>query len=249
MTKLKILSYNIHKGFSGTGSKFILHELKKALATVDPDIVLLQEVVGHHSKHAVKRSDWPKEGQFEFLADTLWPHFAYGKNAVSQFHHHGNAILSRFPIIQHQNVNISTNRFESRGLLHAEVEDPISRKKFHILNVHLNLWHTGRIAQSSQIIQHVQKFIQDDHPVILGGDFNDWLEHLSDVFSGPLQLQEIHKTLHGHHAKSFPSLIPVMKLDRLYVRHFHLHHAGVLKSSPWNQLSDHLPLYAELFLT
>ena len=45
-TSIKILTYNIHKGFSMGNFRFILHEIKDALRHIDADVVFLQEVHG-----------------------------------------------------------------------------------------------------------------------------------------------------------------------------------------------------------
>src|SRR5258708_7724883 len=114
---LKVLSYNIHKGVCYYTRKVVLDELRQVLRTVNPDIVFLQEVRREPQRSSVA-------SQFEYLADQLWPHYAYGKNAVYTKGHHGNAILSKFPIQFHHNLDISTSRFEKRGLLHAKVKIP-----------------------------------------------------------------------------------------------------------------------------
>src|SRR5438132_888733 len=105
--KLRVLSYNIHKGFSSGRGKFVLNRIREALRTVHPDLVFLQEVLGHHELHSQKVENWPDQPQFEYLADQLWPHFAYGKNAVYTYGHHGNAILSKYPFSFYENIDIS----------------------------------------------------------------------------------------------------------------------------------------------
>src|SRR3989338_3836062 len=112
---LRVLSYNIHKGFSAGSRRFLLDAMREAIEIVHADIVLLQEVQGEHTGHLSRIPAYPSAAQFEFLADRLWPHYAYGKNAVYQHGHHGNAILSKYPILFHENIDVSTNRLESRG--------------------------------------------------------------------------------------------------------------------------------------
>src|SRR5687767_3184071 len=116
--EFRVLSYNIHKGFS-MDRRLVLSAIKEAIQSTKAEIVFLQEVIGEHSKHAKRVSDWPEDSHFEFLADSIWEHFAYGKNAVYTEGHHGNAILSRRPITFWENIDISNNRLERRGLLHA----------------------------------------------------------------------------------------------------------------------------------
>ena len=100
---LKVLTYNIHKGFSATNLRFILHEIKQSLRHVDADIVFLQEVHGERKISNNRFDNWPNSRQFEYLADQVWHHYAYGKNAIYKSGHHGNAILSKYPFLEWEN--------------------------------------------------------------------------------------------------------------------------------------------------
>ena len=70
--KLEILTYNIHKGFSATGARYVLHQIKESLDHINPHLVFLQEIQGEHKKHEKKHKDWAKEHQAEYLANSLW---------------------------------------------------------------------------------------------------------------------------------------------------------------------------------
>ncbi|TXI37621.1 MAG: EEP domain-containing protein, partial [Nitrosomonas sp.] len=72
----KILTYNIHKGFSATNLRFILHEIKYSLQYINADIVFLQEIHGERAISNNRFVDWPNNRQFEFLADQVWHHYA-----------------------------------------------------------------------------------------------------------------------------------------------------------------------------
>lgn len=243
--KLRVLTYNIHKGLSTFGQDFTLHEIKKSLRETDADLVLLQEVVGENSNHQKKLKDWPSQAQFEFLADSVWSHHAYGKNAVFDESHHGNAILSRFPIVAEENLNISNHRWEQRGLLHCEIRIPEIEKILHVFNVHLDLSEMGRKKQNSKIITRLSEMIPQDLPFLLGGDFNDWNRSLHGQLMKEAGLQESHATLHKEPAKSFPSFFPALSLDRLYYRNLKVLKSETLKGPTWTKLSDHLPLLVE----
>lgn len=240
---LKILSYNIHKGFSVANWRFTLHEIREAIRETGADICLLQEVVGHHEEHRRKIGNWPTEAQFEFLADTVWHHHSYGKNAVFPSRHHGNAILSKFPIVRTHNRDISTNRFERRGLLHCEVMLPQKDAKIQLFNTHLNLLNNSRRRQLRWIMETVAPF--EETPLILAGDFNDWTGELTEPLTAELNLIECFHGHHGEHAKTYPSWLPVVGLDRIYYRHLKLVQQTVLDFGHWRRLSDHLPLYVE----
>jgi endonuclease/exonuclease/phosphatase family metal-dependent hydrolase len=120
----KVMTVNIHKGFTFFNRKFILHELRDAVRAVGADVVFLQEVLGSHAHHATRQKDWPDAPHYEFLADQLWPQFAYGRNAVYPHGEHGNALLSKFPIVHFENHDVSISGPERRGLLHCVMQVP-----------------------------------------------------------------------------------------------------------------------------
>lgn len=244
---LRALSYNIHKGFTQWNSQFVLHEIKKAIQATNADIVLLQEVVGDHQKLSAEISNWPTEGQFEFLADSIWPHFAYGKNAVFPSRHHGNAILSRFPILKWENIDLSNYRLEKRGLLHAEILLPAENRTLHLFNVHLDLTHIGRKRQLKKIIERIETSIGNQDPFLLAGDFNDWGQ-AATPWLAEHHVHESFLVLNGAHAQTFPSFFPRLHLDRAYYRSLKPLKAEVLHTAPWSKLSDHLPIFLEFEL-
>jgi endonuclease/exonuclease/phosphatase family metal-dependent hydrolase len=244
--KLRILSYNIHKGFSVGNQKFVLGKIREALRSFPLDIIFLQEVLGAHDEHARLVEDWPLESQFEYLADTMWPHYAYGKNAIYEAGHHGNAILSRFPILEYSNHDISTNSLERRGILHAGIQIPEAGCKLHCLNVHLNILHRSRKRQLEKLRQRITTIIPSDEPYILAGDFNDWSSRASELMEESMGAQEVFRCTNGKHAATYPSRLPLLRLDRIYVRGFVPELARVLKGHPWKELSDHAPIYCEV---
>lgn len=247
-TRLRVLSYNIHKGFSPTNRRFILRQIRDAIRTVDADLVFLQEVLGSHEVHRGKIQDWPTEPQFEFLADSIWTHTAYGKNAVYTAGHHGNAILSKYPLSGWENIDISTNRLESRGLLHAIIEIPHKRKPLHAICVHLGLLEAERRTQVRAICDRIEQMVPHDEPLVLGGDFNDWRGQVTGPLRRTVEAKEVFQELEGNHARTFPSWLPALKLDRIYYRGMNARRALCLTGQPWSKLSDHVALYAELAL-
>jgi len=242
--KLKILSYNIHKGFTIGNRDFILEQIRLALRETNADILFLQEVLGDHLNKKIP--DWKTAIQFEYIADSVWPHFAYGKNAVYPEGHHGNAILSKFPIIEWQNHAISTNRFEHRGLLQTRIMIPEKEKELLLCNTHLDLTQNGRDLQSDLIIKIMK--IEKDIPWVLVGDFNDWNKKISPKIENELQAKEVFQFLHGKYPNTYPSFLPILSLDRVFVHKLLPKSAVALKQTHWKNLSDHLPLYVEIDL-
>lgn len=239
--KIKILSYNIHKGFNIGNRHFILEEIKHALNETQADVLFLQEILGENNQHKIP--NWKTSIQFEYIADVVWPHYAYGKNAIYPEGHHGNAILSKYPITQWENHNISTNRFEQRGFLKAEITHPESHEKVIVCNTHLDLTQRGREKQANFI---VKKLENEKMPWVLVGDFNDWNFHISKIIEQKLCAHDVFQTLHGRFPKTYPSIFPILSLDRVFSFKMKPTLAKILNDSHWKRLSDHLPLYVEL---
>lgn len=244
--KLRVLSYNIHKGFSAGNRRFVLARIKEAIRSVHADVVFLQEVLGEHADHAEKVAGWPSESQFEYLADSVWHHYAYGKNAVYTSGHHGNAILSKYPIVGWENLDISMHRFERRGILHAQVDVPGHRLPVHCLCLHFGLSEKGRIGQIERLVHRVDQAVPQTEPLLIAGDFNDWSRRATVALEREVDAHEVYRRIHGSHPKTFPSRFPLLPLDRIYSRGFHVETAQVMVGKPWNTLSDHAALYAEL---
>lgn len=244
--RLKILTYNIHKGFDIFNRRFVLGRIKQSIRMLEPDIVCLQEVQGEHERLKKKVNEWPLEAQFEFLADTMWPHHAYGKNAVYPLGHHGNALLCKYPIKYWHNLNLSLDKSEMRGMLHAEIYLPEENRTFHMMNTHINLFHGARVKQAKLMENYINEKIPKDSPAILVGDFNDWLLRLDPIIRNGLGATELFHHLYGKHARTFPCFMPKLPLDRVYLRNAIPVQGMVLNDGPWKDLSDHLPIYAEV---
>lgn len=241
--RLRVLTYNMHKGFCFYSRQYVLQELREAIRRVDADIVFLQEVMGVHPE----RVKFPELGaQFEFLADEIWPHFAYGQNAVYSEGHHGNAILSKFPFTEYENINVSTNSFEKRGLLHAQIRPDGVAYPLHLVCLHLDLLERGRKQQLTSLVERVQQNVPEDSPVIVAGDFNDWQRKFSEPLFGQAGLMECGVLFHGQHTATFPSWRPFLSLDRIYIRKLEVHNHEVLYGLPWRKMSDHAAVVVEL---
>lgn len=247
--RLKIVSFNIHKGYNWNKTKITLERLRRSMAASEADIVFLQEIVGENARQTRRqvKGKRPPMTQLEYIADTIWHHGIYEQNAVSSNGHHGNAVLSKFPITSWHNVNISTNRFEKRGLLECRVQIPHKRTEkkvsLHAFCSHLNLaW--GRKRQHDAILARLKKIRDTSLPVIIAGDFNDW----DRIASGTLEssgLKEAFKEAHGDYALTFPDFFPFLPLDRVYYKNMRLVAARRLDEAKWRRLSDHAALYCE----
>ena len=240
---LRVLTVNIHKGYSAFNSRFVLHELREAVRAQQSDLVFLQEVGGDSGPAHVAAIG----AQYEFLADQIWSDHAYGRNAVAAGQNHGNAVLSRFPVLRSRNHNVSIPGTEPRGVLHCVLAMDEGPPELHVMCVHLGLREAHRLWQIAQLCETVHREVSVDAPLIVAGDFNDWRSR-ADAMVAPSGLQEVFRGAFGHHARSFPARWPLLRLDRIYVRGVAAARPLPLPRRPWALLSDHAPLAAEIDL-
>jgi endonuclease/exonuclease/phosphatase family metal-dependent hydrolase len=239
-----VATFNIHKGFSHLTRRMVIHEVKEKLHGLSVDILFLQEVQGAHHRNAGRYIDWPGKPQHEFIADTVWKEVAYGRNAVYRQGHHGNAILSRFPIVTQENEDISAHVFENRGLLHCEIKLAGGAQNLHCINVHLGLFERGRQWQIRSLAERIRATVPKDAPLIIAGDFNDWRHKATRMLVEQLGVEEVFETSRGRTARTFPSVLPMFRLDRIYARGLRVVDTSVLYKFPWGRLSDHAALGA-----
>lgn len=251
--RLRVLSYNIHQGITVRRNRLSLTVLKEALQELKPDLVFLQEVAGSSIEKLGRL--WPEKvtHQLEGLADEMWPHFAYQKNVIFSRHHHGNAIMSKYPIHDFVLKDITVGKLKKRGILHGIIQIPATAASpeitFHALNAHLGLFQFERRVQTQELIEYVKKTIKTQSPLVIAGDFNDWRQRVTHELVKRLKVEEAFLSSQQIHARTFPSRLPVLQLDRIYFRHAEMKSAACLKGKKWTVLSDHLPIMADLVLS
>ena len=240
--KLRVLSYNIHKGIGGVDRKYAPDRTIATISHYAPDVVLLQEV-----DEAVKRSSHHK--QVELFGDALgMPYRAFFANVdVRGGGSYGNAVLSRFPIVTAHNHDLTVSFKKRRSVIAAEIRirhDSIDRT-IHVFNMHLGLAEYERRRQLVSFLE-CRPFANLSHetPVILGGDFNDVWGGLGEVL--------IPAGFRGWETppRTFPAWAPMRALDSIYVRGA----AALLELKRGDievakRASDHRPLIADIVLT
>ncbi len=284
--RLRVATYNIHKGvlrdLFGLQRVARIHELRTRLHELDADLVFLQEVQGQHERHARRFEHWPAEPQDVFLSRSpgLRHTFesAYGPNAQYLHGHHGNALLSRFPILHRDNRDFSDHALEKRGVLHCVVQ--IGNTPVHCFVVHFGLLARSRERQLEALIEWIRRAVPAQAPLLIAGDFNDWRNTLSRRLCESIGVIEAFDALRpgmprtqqavwyvrdrladlgvdvAHEsvrlprrvrsARTFPALVPWLRMDRIYLRGFTVTDARVPRGAVWARLSDHSPVIADL---
>jgi endonuclease/exonuclease/phosphatase family metal-dependent hydrolase len=245
MTAFTLLTLNIHQGFSALNRRFVLAEMREAVRGVSADVVCLQEVLGAHEPLSRRHASWPAVPHYEFIADTLWPQHAYGRNAVYPEGHHGNALLSKFPIASHRNHDVSIEGTEQRGMLWCVLDVPGRSTRIHVVSVHLGLRESHRSRQLESLCALVEQDIPADEPLLVAGDFNDW-RWRADAILDRCGLREVFVAANGRPARTFPARWPLLPLDRIYARNAACERPRTLSGRPWSHLSDHAPLLVDV---
>jgi endonuclease/exonuclease/phosphatase family metal-dependent hydrolase len=244
---LRLVTYNIHKGVQGLGPicRLEIHNLRQAIEKLDADIVCLQEVRHFNTQQAKRFKNWPQSSQSEFLAPQGY-YSAYKTNAVTKHGEHGNALLSKWPILTNQHADISDHRFEQRGLLHVVID--YEGAPLHVVVLHLGLFARSRKRQIAKLGQFIEREIAGDESLIVAGDFNDWNSALAPMLfqmglslsaaQGPSQKRE-------NKIPTFPSRLPLLQLDYVYTRGLSCGQCYTPIGRHWAQFSDHLPLIVD----
>jgi endonuclease/exonuclease/phosphatase family metal-dependent hydrolase len=120
------------------------------------------------------------------------------------------------------------------------------RMPLHCVCVHLGLTARGRRHQLLRLRQRIEQMVPPDAPLIVAGDFNDWRMHARSLLAEPLRLAEVFEVTHGGPARTFPCVMPLLHLDRIYVRGFRVRRASVHHGHPWSRISDHAVLSATI---
>jgi endonuclease/exonuclease/phosphatase family metal-dependent hydrolase len=242
--RLRVVTYNIHKGVRGMGfrKRLEIHNLGLGIEALDADLVFLQEVRLYNTPDARRFEStwfgWPAEGQAEFLAPEGYA-VAYRSNAITRHGEHGNALLSRWPLGDVGHHDVSDHRFEQRGLLHVPVH--WHGGTVHAVVAHLGLIHSSRLRQVQQLAAYLAHAVPHHEPLIVAGDFNDWGERLDE----PMAAIGLARAAGTRVRPTFPSRVPVFALDRIYTRGLACRFTHVPRGTVWARMSDHLPLVAE----
>lgn len=218
----------------------VQEEMALAIQKLKPDILVLQEF-SDESLSSVSHN----EALNVFTNDKL-KFSSYGFNASTKRGQHGNALVTHFPILTSENFNISKTRWAQRGVLRCTLDISKSKKPLNILCTHLDLFQKAREQQVDELVDMILQHVKDNDPVVLCGDFNDWNKKLD---------RRLHEALSSHGRafkgnedliKTYPSPLPVLPLDRIYLRGLELNKIWTPKiDKVWSKLSDHLPLIAD----
>jgi len=239
--KFRVITYNIHKGIGGVDRRYRPERIITTLQRYDADIIFLQEV-----DDDVPRSRFHR--QVDLIGDALTMRYrAYQHNVKLTRGHYGNAILSRFPLMGIENINLTISIKKRRRALvaHCQIREEHQRTLL-LINCHLGLAGFERLMQLQKILRSpVMEYVHHITPVLIGGDYNDVWGTLGKNAMIPAGFRSVSKKIN-----TFPAIMPVRQLDHIYYRgELTCQHSFPGHSDLAKQASDHLPLIADFDLT
>ena len=232
-TRVRIVTYNIHRS-RGMDRRTRPDRIAAVLGNIDADIIALQEVIG---------ADQHGNGHIEDIGAALGMGWVMAPTRHLRGHLFGNVVLSRFPIREHTQHDLSWKHCEERGLQRVDVD--VHGHLLHVYNVHLGTAILERRYQAQRLADIVSDRHVTGRKIVLG-DFNEWMRGLTTtLLSSKLKSVELEKFMKRR--RTYPGLFPILHLD-------HIYYAGKLEianiTAPRTALSlvasDHLPLVADI---
>lgn len=225
--RLRVASYNIHRGFGRDGC-YDPDRILRVLQEMDADIVALQEV-DFPGRHPDQILTW--------LAAKLGMTAVGGPVRTSEAGTYGNALLTRLPVRNVRRWDLSVGRHEPRGALAADML--CQGAIIHVVTTHLGLWPKERPLQATRLLEFLK--VRQEELTILMGDLNEW-----QVWGKSLR---VFRRVFGSPASppTFPAVWPILALDRIWasppdaLRGLRAHRSGESLTA-----SDHLPVKAEV---
>lgn len=228
MSRIRIATYNVHSGV-GVDRRFRPERILAVIAEIEADIVAMQEVLSPVAGFDVH----------EHLRDATGFHLATMATMQLAGGTFGNAVLSRWPIVDVVEHSLSVGTREPRGALDVTLRR--GQRTLRVISTHLGLSATERSQQTERLLDIVRA--GPDVPTFLAGDFN-----VTSARGRALRACHQHFG-HSHALRTFPSIAPVLPLDRIFVMPCSaLLDVAAHRSRRARVASDHLPLVATLEL-
>ncbi len=234
---LTVMTWNVH-GMRGRDGRSDPERVALVIEEVQPDVAGLQEVGALGGPGELL----DPAGTLSRLTGLAQ---AYGLTELRGGYPYGNCILSRFPIAASRSYDLSVAGREKRGCLRADVD--LGASSVHVFNCHLGLDRKERRRQAAQLLS--ADILRDSalaYPLVLVGDFNAWTSRSAVPRWIRRQLGDaavLARTARG----TFPSLWPVLRLDRAYVSDtVRVLACAVHDSSLARLASDHLPVVVDV---
>lgn len=232
---LKIVTYNIHRS-RGMDRRVRPERIAEVLTAINADVIALQEVIGPGATGP---------GHAEGIGAALGMGWVMAPARELRRHQFGNVVLSRFPIRDHAQHDLSWKSSEPRNSQRVEIDLGAGRLQFY--NVHLGTALLERRYQAERLATWVEDR-RVTGPKIVLGDFNEWARGLATDILGQ-RLQSVDLFPHVKRRRTYPGFFPLLHLDHIYYRgHVEIRDISLPRTRLAKMASDHLPLVADVRL-
>jgi endonuclease/exonuclease/phosphatase family metal-dependent hydrolase len=231
---LRIATYNIHR-CRGLDRRVIPSRIAAVLADIDADVIALQEVIGSNASNP---------GHAEELGAALGMGWVMAPARRLRGHLFGNVVLSRLPIREHSQYDLSWDGREPRCC--QRVDLAVSDHTVHLYNVHLGTSLRERRHQAVRLAAVVHDRRVEGPKVVLG-DFNEWTRGLATTMLTE-KLHSVDLFAHLKRRRTYPGVLPLLHLDHIYYEgaRVEVRHVELPRTRRTLIASDHLPLVADL---
>ncbi len=233
--RFEVVTYNIHTCV-GVDRRYDPGRVAAVLREIDADIACLQEVDS-------RRGTGRHEDQWAYLGEATGCRVVLGAGVRDQGGRFGNAILTRFPVLTARSIDLTVGGWEPRGAIDADLL--FGDRVLRVIATHFGLRAAERRLQANRLVSALGGSLpphrREAEAVLLMGDLNEWRGRSGAIRAFDRQL--------GPSAaeRTFPSWMPVLALDRIYVDGPAVLRGVQVYRSPLARLaSDHLPLVGNL---
>ncbi len=224
--EIVVVSYNIH-GCVGADGDCAPQRVLAVLQSLRADVIGLQEVDTHQGEEGIV-------DQLLYASSVLGMTGVAGYTLFRRHGPYGNAILTRFPVLSVNRLELTVLPQEPRGALDVTID--VHHVPVRFVATHLGLGWKERRTQMRRLMDHLDGY---NGPMVLMGDMNEWWP-----WGEPL------RWLHGKFgrppsARTYPSGRPLLALDRVWVRPRQaLVKVQSCRTVDTRMASDHLPVRA-----
>ena len=232
---MRVATYNIHR-CRGLDGRTLPSRTAAVLADIAADVIALQEVIGAGPSGG---------GHAEEIGAALGMGWTMAPVRHLRGHLFGNVVLSRFPVKQHLQHDLSWKTCEPRSV--QRVDLTVDDRTLHLYNVHLGTAFLERRFQALKLAE----LVHDRHvrgPKVVLGDFNEWTRGLATTLLSN-RLRSVDLVPHLKRKRTYPGFFPVLHLDHIYYEgHVEVMKVELPRTRRSLVASDHLPLVADFKL-
>jgi endonuclease/exonuclease/phosphatase family metal-dependent hydrolase len=235
VSSVRVATYNIHTCI-GVDRRYDPGRIATVLCEIDADIACLQEV-------GARRGRDRHHDQWAYLGEVTGRRVITGMGIRERLGRFGNAILTRFPVLTARAIDLSVSGYEPRSAIDADML--IGDRVLRVIATHFGLHAVERRLQANRLMAVLGEPLAANRrladAVLLMGDLNEWRGR-----SGAIRLLD-RRLGPSAAARTFPSWLPVLALDRIYAEGPAVLRDVYVYRSPLARLaSDHLPLVGSL---